>query len=93
MYVILTSKPGQFTTELGDGLERIEAYDYVFYGKTKACYVIARLEREVKVRIVDDAGVNQIPSKMLPKFATVAQARAEIAQLASAGSDIRLVKR
>ena len=92
MYVILTSKPGQFTTELGEGLERVEAYDYMFFGKTKARFIIARLEREVKVRIVDDSGVNQIPSKMLPKFATVEQARAELDQLAGTSLDVRLVK-
>ena len=93
MYVILTSKPGQFTTELGEGLERIEAYDYVFYGKTKASYVIAKLERDVKVRIVDvSSAVNLVPSKFLPKFATLDRARRELDELAK-GSDVRLVKR
>ena len=94
MYVILSSKPGQFTTELGEGLEQVEAYDYVFYGKTKARYVIARLTRDVKVRIVDaSSAVNQIPSKMLPKFDTLEKARAELDQLAgNASLDVRLVK-
>ena len=32
MYVILTSKPGQFSTEIVDGLRPLEAYDYLFYG-------------------------------------------------------------
>ena len=93
MYVILSSKPGQFTTELGEGLEQVEAYDYVFYGKTKARYVIARLTRDVKVRIVDaSSAVNQIPSKMLPKFDTLERARQELNELAR-GNDVRLVKR
>jgi len=92
MYVILSSKPGQFTTELGEGLERVEAYDYVFYGKTKARYVIARLSRDVKVRIVDaSSAVNLVPSKLLPKFDTLEKARQELNALAR-GNDVRLVK-
>ena len=95
MYVILTSKPGQFTTELGEGLEPIEAYDYMFCGRKRAHFVIAKLARDVKVRIVDESSaVNHVPSKFLPKFETVEKARAELRQLASFnGMDVALVKR
>ena len=89
MYVILTSKPGQFRTELVAGMQAIEAYDYVFCGRKRAHFVIAELEREVKVRIVDESGVaaiNLVPSKFLPRFATLEQARAELAQLAGHGA-------
>ena len=30
MYVILTSKPGKFRTEIIDGLRTLEVYDYLF---------------------------------------------------------------
>jgi hypothetical protein len=43
MYVILTSKPGQFRTEVARGLRPLEAYDYLFYGQTRAHFVIAEL--------------------------------------------------
>ena len=45
MYVILTSKPGQFRTEITEGLKPLEAYDYLFYGEKKAHFVIAELVR------------------------------------------------
>jgi len=89
MYVILTSKPGQFRTETGEGLKPVEAYDYLFCGRKRAHFVIAELEREVRVRIVEESGapvVNLVPSKFLPRFATLEQARAELAQLAGSGA-------
>ena len=94
MYVILTSKPGQFRTEPGEGLTPVEAYDYLFCGRKRAHFVIAELAHEVKIRIVEDAGtpvVNLVPSKFLPRFATLEQARAELAQLAGNGADAQLV--
>lgn len=89
MYVILTSKPGQFRTEMVDGLTLVEAYDYLFCGRKCAHFAIAELEREVKIRIVDESGapaINLVPSKFLPRFATLEQARAELAQLAGHGT-------
>ena len=95
-YVILASKPGQFRTEPGPGLQLLESYDYLFYGRKRAHYVIASMEHDVKVRIVDESGsptVNLVPSKFLPRFATLEAARDELRQLATFGSmDIALVK-
>ena len=71
MYVIVTSKPGLFHTELTDGLEPIEAYDYVFGDTKRAHFVIAALRRDIKVVVVDEAEppvVNRVPSKFLEKF-------------------------
>ena len=68
MYVILTSKPGQFRTEAVVGLRPLEAYDYLFYGHTKAHFVIAELlEESTKIRVIEDdtAIVNDVPSKFL----------------------------
>ena len=97
MYVILTSKPGKFRTELGEGLEAVETWDYLFCGRKRAEFTIARLLGHPKVRIVEESAsaiVNLVPSKFLPKFDTLDKAREELRQLAGVGAmDIRLVKR
>lgn len=88
MYVILTSKPGQFRTETVAGLRPVEAYDYLFYGQTKAQFVIAELlEESTKIRVVEDdsAIVNDVPSKFLDKFATVELAFNELRHLTTFG--------
>jgi hypothetical protein len=96
MYVILTSKPGQFHTDPDDRLEPVEAYDYLFHGRKRAHFVIARLEGEIKVRIVEETenpAVNLVPSKFLPHFETLEAARAEIEQLVHFGKlDANLVR-
>ena len=97
MFVILTSKPGQFRTELVEGLEQIESYDYIFHGRCKAHFVIARLHQRVKIRIVDETPpevVNMIPSKLLEKFDTIAQARKVLHDLARhSNTETSLVQR
>ncbi len=97
MFVILTSKPGQFRTELGDHLQAVESYDYLFCGRKRAQFVIATLLSESKVRVVEEcvpAVVNLVPSKFLPRFETLEAARDELMTLAgSAAMDIALVKR
>src|SRR5260370_7427065 len=84
MYVILTSKPGQFRTEAARGLRPLEAYDYLFYGQTKAHFVIAELlEDSTKIRVIEDdtSIVNDVPSKFLEKFETTEQALKELRPL------------
>jgi hypothetical protein len=94
MFVILTSKPGQFRTEPGTGIVPVEAWDYIFGGTRRARFIIADLVAETRVRVVDEAPpprVNLVPSKFLPKFDTIAAARAELAQLTRfAGVDTAL---
>ena len=88
MYVILTSKPGQFRTEAGEGLKPVEAYDYLFCGRKRAQFVIAQLEGEPKVKIVDEGSppaVNLVPSKFLPRFDSLEKARRELESLVSGG--------
>jgi hypothetical protein len=87
-YVILTSKPGKFRTELGPGLRPQAAYDYLFYGRHEARFVIAELlDAEARVRVVEDGSglVNRVPSKFLEKFATVEDAVAGLRQLVTFG--------
>jgi hypothetical protein len=88
VYVILTSKPGQFRTEAVPGVEPVERWDYVFYGRVRARFVIARLERDVRVRVVDEADpelVNLVPSKLLEKHDTIERARAALRTLTTFG--------
>lgn len=89
MYIILTSRPGQFRTEAVDGITPVERYEYRFYGKPTVRFVIAQLDRETKVRVVEETPpgiVNHVPTKFLDKYATVDAAREELHRLASFGS-------
>ncbi|MCA6217136.1 ferredoxin [Ideonella sp. B7] len=88
MYVILTSKAGQFRTESGPGLTPIEAYDYLLCGHPRARFVIAEIEGDPRVRVVDTAGretVNLVPSKFLARYASLDQARGELTDLCHFG--------
>lgn len=85
-YLILTSKPGQFRTELADGLLPIEAYDYVFCGRKIAHFVIAQLTRDTKIKIVEETSpalVNHVPARLFEQYDTLERARAEVASLSS----------
>lgn len=96
MFLILTSKPGQFRTELGADLREVEAWEYHAHGRTRAKFVIAELEGTTKIRIVDEGAhpvVNQVPSKFFPRFETLEAARHELQQLSgSATSGTTLVR-
>ncbi|KRC71866.1 hypothetical protein D3C87_565370 [compost metagenome] len=89
VYVILTTKPGVFRTEAGDGAEIVETYDYVFYGRALAVFSIALLRRDTKLVVTEETPpyvVNRVPSKFLEKFASVDAARKELAHLTRFGS-------
>ena len=96
MYVILTSKPGQYRTEITEGLHPVEAYDYMFYGNCKARFVIAEMQGAGKFVVVDETPpevINHIPSKFFQKFQTVEQARRQLRDLARPGdADVVLVQ-
>ena len=83
-YVILTDKPGLFHTEIGADMRVLERYDYVFHGRTRAHFVIAALERETRIAIIDygqPRTVSQVPSKLLKKYASLTEARRDLDQL------------
>ncbi len=103
MYVILTSKPGQFRTEPVPGVEPVESWEYLFYGRPKAIFVIAELapsQTMLKVRVIDETGepdaepvVNHVPTKFLERFDTLDAAHHALQQLAHFGSmDLSLRK-
>lgn len=88
MYVILTSKPGKFRTELVDGLRPCETYDYLFYGEKKARFIIAELLHEVKLRVIDETPperISEVPSKFLARYGSIAEAQRELRHLTSFG--------
>jgi len=89
MYVILTSKPGQFRTEPVEGIRPVEAYDYLFGETPKARFVIAELERQTKIRVIDEVEppvLNLVPSKFLPSYGSLEEARKELEHLTAFGS-------
>lgn len=94
MYVILTSKAGKFHTQPVDGLHVEETWRYLFCGRETARFAIARLEREVKVPVVEDEPphvTNHVPSKFLERFDTLEAARRELETLTRFGTlDARL---
>ena len=90
MFVILTTKPGQFKTEISDGVMPVESYDYIFYGRKRANFTIAELMKsEARITIVEDEPpqiTNRVPSKLFEKFDTVEEARKELHTLTHYGS-------
>lgn len=96
MFVILTSKPGQYRTEIGPGLRAVEAWDYLFYGRVRAHFVIAELQGEPRVRVIDEVEppvVNEVPSKFLEKYVDLDAARRSLQSLSRfGGMDIALVQ-
>jgi hypothetical protein len=91
MYVIVTSKPGQFRAELTEGLHAVESYEYVAYGRTRAHFVIAELAAPARLRIIDETppeAVNLVSTKFLEKFQTLERARRELETLASSGQAV-----
>lgn len=96
MYVILTSKPGQFKTEICEGVRPLQAYDYYFYGHKKAQFVIAELlDERAKIRVIEDetAIINDVPSKFLEKFETAEGAFNELKHLTTFGQMDTVLRR
>jgi hypothetical protein len=89
MYVILTTKPKQFRTEVGSGIHPVEAYEYTMAGKLRARFVIAQLAGAHAVAVIDEAPppiVNHVPLKLFAKYETIESARSELKHLVSFGS-------
>ncbi|MFQ3786555.1 hypothetical protein [Halomonas sp. A29] len=97
MYIILTSKLGEYDARPGQGISPVESYEYFFYGKKKADFTIAEVSGDQgRVSIVEtgEGGkTNSVPLKFFERFDTVEAARAELEQLVTFGSiDTRLEK-
>jgi len=88
-YVLLTSRPGEYRTEPGSGVEVIAAYEYRFYGRLKAVFAIARIEEGARVRIIEDVpggSINNIATRQMEKFDTPEEAYAELVSLTRFGT-------
>ncbi|GEK48792.1 ferredoxin [Bisbaumannia pacifica] len=97
MYIILTSKLGEYDAWPGQGIAPVESYEYFFYGRKKADFTIAEVNGDQgRVSIVEtgEGGkTNSVPLKFFERFGTVEAARAELEQLVTFGSiDARLEK-
>ena len=95
MYVILTSRPGEFRTEVTEGLRPVESCDYLFFGRCKARFVIAQVQSDCRITVIDESPpqvINRVPIKFLPKFETLELARAALRDLVRDGDpDVQLV--
>ncbi|WP_111412951.1 ferredoxin [Billgrantia lactosivorans] len=97
MYIILTSKLGEYDARPGQGIAPVETYEYFFYGKKKANFTIAEVDgdqgRVSIVETAEDGVTNSVPLKFFERFGSVEAARAELKQLVTFGSiDARLEK-
>ncbi|MCE8033066.1 MAG: ferredoxin [Halomonas sp.] len=95
MYIILTSKLGEYDARPGQGIAPVECYEYFFYGRKKADFTIAEVTADQgRVSIVEtgEGGqTNSVPLKFFEHFDTLEAARAELEQLVTFGSiDARL---
>ncbi|MGG4775610.1 ferredoxin [Alcaligenaceae bacterium 429] len=89
MYVVLTSKPGEYRTEAGTGVEPVAAYEYHFHGRLKAIFTIARIQDASRVRIVEETEggtINDIPTRQMEKFHTREEAYDELHGLTQFGT-------
>ncbi|MEX3841587.1 hypothetical protein [Paraburkholderia sp. BR10882] len=95
MYIILTNKPGQYRSEATDGLRPLEALAYHYEGRHIATFTIAELQRETRVRIVEEtapASINLVPTRFFEHFDTREAALGSLTRLVSAShADARLV--
>lgn len=89
MFIVLTSKPGEYRTEAGDGTTVLSSYEYRFYNKTKAIFSIAQIKDGARVVIIEegeDGTVNNIPTRQMEKFTSVEEALSELEGLTQFGS-------
>ena len=95
MYIIVTSKPNEYSADLGTGVRAVETYDYFFYGKHLATHVIGEVVAgDARVQIVDAEHpdcVNSVPYKFFGDFDAIDDAREELQELTRFGDiDARL---
>lgn len=89
MFIVLTTKPGEYRTEAGEGTTVLSSYEYKFYNKTKAIFSIAQIEEGARVVIIEDGEggtINSIPTRQMEKFTSVEEALNELESLTQFGS-------
>ena len=97
MYVILTSRPGEYRTEPGEHMESLEFWDYRLEGRLRAQFVIVRLHEASRVQVIEEGvggSMNLVPTRFLEKHASIEAARAALTALARFGTlDTTLTRR
>lgn len=89
MYIVLTSKPGEYRSEPGEGVKVVASYDYFFYGSKKAQFAIAQITEPARVLIIEEGPsgtINNITTRQMEKFSTQEQAYQELQGLTRFGS-------
>jgi hypothetical protein len=85
MFIILTSKVGEFDAKPESGLTIVKSFEYLFYQKRKAMFNIAKVDSSnarVSVIELDEKGSkNSIPIKFFENYETVEAAEKELAHL------------
>ena len=94
MYVVVTSKPGVYSSNLEAKADLIEAYDYFFCGRRRAVFHVAQLQEDGYVIIREEEPphvTNRVPTKFLESFGSLEEARSELDNLVRFGNlDVRL---
>jgi ferredoxin len=84
MYIVLTSRPGQYRSEPTPGITPVETHDYFYGARHVAAFVIARLDGQSRVKIVDEtdsSGANLVPTKFFEKYESAREAVASLESL------------
>lgn len=84
MYIVLTSRPGEYRSEPTPGITPVETHDYYYGTRHVAAFVVAKLDAQARVRIVEEAapqGVNLVPTKFYETFESVSEAVASLEAL------------
>ena len=72
MYIIVTSKPEEYTAEPGTGISAVETWNYLFYGRVRSVFTIGEVTAEdarVKIVDADDPGLRQLgPGQVLRRL-------------------------
>ncbi|MDR3100319.1 MAG: hypothetical protein LBV73_25050 [Paraburkholderia sp.] len=97
MYIVLTSRPGEYRSEPTPGITPVETHDYFYGTRHVAAFTVAELDGEARVRIVEEAGsqqANLVPTKFFEKFATLPDALHSLEELTAKGhAQAHLVRR
>ncbi len=97
MYIVLTSRPGEYRSEPTTGITPVETHDYFYGTRHVAAFVVAKLDGQARVKIVEEAsphGENLVPTKFFEKFESVSAAVASLEGLVGHGhAQARLSRR
>ena len=85
MFIIITDKPGEYSSEPDANVQPVESWKYIFYGKQRATFTIGEVTSDdARIKIIDaedTSCINSVPSKFFGDFSDIEAARAEINEL------------